>query len=66
MGQDERVQDFYTDDEFQDLLDEAEGNAANDFETEFMTTMVSKWEEYGKRMYISPKQREILERIAGE
>lgn len=62
----EKVQDWYSDEEFQDLLDEAEANAGNDFETGFVSDMQDKWEEHGKRMYISPKQREILERIAND
>ena len=60
----EKVQDNYDHDEFQELIDDAESNAANDWEEEFVSGLASKFEEYGIRMFISEKQREILERIA--
>lgn len=59
-----KVQDNYTHDEFQELIDDAEMNAANDWEEQFVADISNKFEEYGIRMFISEKQREILERIA--
>lgn len=62
----EKVQDLYDEEEFQSLLDDAEANASNDFEINFVSDMQDRWEQYGKRMYLSDKQREILERIAND
>ncbi len=62
----EKVQDLYDEDEFQSLLDDAEANASNDFECKFVSDMQDRWEQYGKRMYLSDKQKEILERIAND
>lgn len=62
----DKVQDWYSDEEFEDILSDAESNAGNDFETTFCSDMRDKFDEYGKRMFISERQREILERIAND
>lgn len=59
-----KVQDRYTHDEFEEILDDAEMNAANDWEEEFVSDMKQKFEQYGIRMFISERQIEIIERIA--
>ena len=61
-----KVQDNYDHDEFDGLLDSARMNAANGWEESFVSDMQAKFEEYGVRMYISEKQKEHLERIAGD
>ena len=61
----DRVQDLYEDtDEFERLLSDAAANAANDWEQEFVDDMQERWTKYGKRMFLSEKQQEHLERIA--
>ena len=60
------VQDHYTEDDFESLLDDAESNAANDWEEGFVADMKERFQLYGKRMYISAAQREHLERIADD
>ena len=60
------VQDHYDEDDFESLLDDAESNAANDWEEEFVADMKARFQQYGKRMYISAAQREQLERIADD
>ena len=60
------VQDHYTEDDFESLLDDAESNAANDWEEGFVSDMKERFQLYGKRMYISAAQREHLERIADD
>lgn len=62
----DKVQDWYSDEEFEDVLSDAESNASNDFEINFCSDMRDKFDEYGKRMFISERQREILERIAND
>nr|BDD45134.1 hypothetical protein 20 [bacterium] len=59
-----QVQDNYRDEEFEELLGSAEVNAANDWETTFVSDMNKRWEKYGRRMFLSEVQREHLERIA--
>jgi len=61
-----QVQDEYEDDEFESLLSDAEMNAANDWEEKFVSDLRDKFEQYGRRMYLSENQREHLERIAGD
>lgn len=61
-----QVQDEYEDDEFESLLSDAEMNAANDWEEQFVSDLKDKFEQHGRRMYLSENQREHLERIAGE
>lgn len=60
------VQDHYTEDDFESLLDDAESNAANDWEGGFVADMKARFQQYGKRMYISAAQRSHLERIADD
>lgn len=60
------MQDIYDDDEFEGLLENARMNAANDWEETFISDLSSKFEEYGKRMYLSDSQLEHLERIASD
>lgn len=60
------VQDHYTEDDFEFLLDDAESNAANEWEEGFVSDMKERFQLYGKRMYISAAQREHLERIADD
>lgn len=58
------VSDHYAEDHFESLLDDAESNAANDWEEEFVSDLKARYQQYGKRMFISPAQRSHLERIA--
>lgn len=62
----ELVQDFYTESDFEELLDSARMNAANDWEESFVSDMKSKYDQYGRRMYISDAQQQALERIAND
>ena len=62
----QKVQDLYSEGEFEELLDEAEANAANDWETQFVDDLQAKFDQYGRRMYLSPAQQEALERIAND
>jgi len=48
---------------FEDLLEDADSNAGNDWEMEFVSGINEKYEQYGAEMFLSEKQREILERI---
>lgn len=60
------VQDHYPDDDFESLLIDAEANAANDWEEQFVADLKTRWQQYGKRMFISQAQRSHLERIADD
>lgn len=62
----QQVQDIYDDDEFEGLLEDARMNAANNWEENFVSDMRSKFEDFGRRMYLSDPQREHLERIADD
>lgn len=59
-----KVQDIYSEIKFSDLLDEAENNAANSWEENFVSDLKSKFNEYGIRMFLSESQKDHLERIA--
>jgi len=60
------VQDHYPGDDFESLLIDAEANAANDWEETFVSDLKTRWQTYGKRMFISQAQRSNLERIAND
>jgi hypothetical protein len=61
-----QIQDEYEDDEFETLISDAEMNATNDWEEKFVSDLKDKFDQYGRRMYLSENQREHLERIAGD
>ena len=61
-----QVQEIYEDDEFESLLDDAERNAGNDWEETFVSDLRGKFDEFGRRMYLSESQQEHLERIAND
>jgi hypothetical protein len=62
----ERVQDLYQTDEFEELLESARMNAANDWEESFVSDMKDRFDQYGRRMYLSEMQQQTLERIAND
>lgn len=60
-----KISDIYPDgDDFEELLASAEENASNDWETEFVSSLQERYEQYGVNMFLSDKQDEILNRIA--
>ncbi|MDC8446066.1 MAG: hypothetical protein LV471_09110 [Nitrosomonas sp.] len=61
-----QVQEIYKDDEFESLLDDAEKNAANYWEETFVSDLKSKFEQFGRSMYLSESQQDHLEGIAGD
>ncbi|MDR2506587.1 MAG: hypothetical protein LBD67_01095 [Candidatus Accumulibacter sp.] len=62
----ERVQDLYDEKEFEGLLESARMNAANDWEESFVADMKTRYDQFGRRMYISDAQQSTLERIAND
>ena len=62
----QRVQDLYEEKEFEELLEDARMNAANDWEESFVADMKARYGQYGRRMFISAAQQEHLERIAND
>ncbi|CAB4144049.1 hypothetical protein UFOVP456_18 [uncultured Caudovirales phage] len=60
------VADLYEATEFEDMLHSAESNAANAWEQDFVSGVREKWLLYGRRMFLSDKQDEILKRIASD
>lgn len=62
----QRVQDLYEEKEFEELLEDARMNAANDWEESFVADMKARYGQYGRRMFISDAQQELLERIAND
>ncbi len=62
----ERVQALYDEKEFEGLLESARMNAANDWEESFVADMKTRYDQFGRRMYISEAQQTTLERIAND
>lgn len=60
------VQDIYKETEFEELLENARMNAANDWEESFVADMKTRYDQYGRRMFISDAQKEQIERIAND
>ena len=55
---------YPNDDDFEELLASAEENASSDWETEFVSSLQERYEQYGINMFLSEKQDEVLRRIA--
>ena len=51
--------------DFDSLLADANMNASTDWEEGFVSDILDRYSEYADTMFISTKQIEILERIAG-
>lgn len=51
--------------DFADLISDAELNASTDWEVNFISEYQAKFLAFGKATFVSPKQLEILYRIAG-
>lgn len=50
---------------FESMLEDARMNARNDWEEEFVASVIKKYEEYGSSMFWSGQQDTVLRRIAG-
>ena len=60
-----RLRDAYSDmSEFEDLLEDADSNAGNEWEMTFVDDINKRFEQYGGDTFVSEKQIEILNRIA--
>lgn len=51
--------------DFDDMLIDAELNAANDWEMDFTADLRSKYQIYGEKTFVSEKQLDQLQRISG-
>jgi hypothetical protein len=61
----ERIIDLYdSSGDFDDLLSRAEDEATTNWEMGFTSDLRDRFDEYGDEMYLTERQREILERIA--
>ncbi len=61
------IRDHFKDgDEFEDILDSAEGEARTGREQDFVADMRSAWDAYGLRAFMSEPQANWLRRIAKE
>lgn len=60
------IDEFDSETEFEDLLLNADQQASTDWEMSFVEDMRDRFEQYGMNTYISDKQLETLNRIAGE
>jgi hypothetical protein len=53
-------------DNFKELLSTAETNAKSDWEYDFVASMIARYRRWDKQMFVSSKQLEQLERLAGD
>lgn len=60
----QRIGEMMHIDEFASLLSQAEGSASTEFEIEFVSNISDKFAQYGENMFLSEKQRTILESIS--
>lgn len=51
-------------DNYADILEQAELNAKNDWEMDFVFDLMNKFDEYGDDTFVSEAQLEKLEKIA--
>lgn len=59
------VQDVYSEQEFEDLLEAAEENAKSAWEQDFVTDMRDRYDIYNLRLFLTEKQEEALVELAG-
>ena len=60
-----KIKDHYADiDDFDDLLDTAEAEAAGEWEEGFVLDIQAKYAKWGAEMFLSEHQKLTLERIA--
>jgi hypothetical protein len=62
----ERVQDRYDEEAFEERLESARMNAANDWEEAFVRDLIARYQQVGRRMTLSEAQQHTLERIASD
>lgn len=63
----QRLKSFgYEEDEFQELLDQAELNASRGKDIDFVDGVVHRFAEYGMEVFLSDSQLSWLKDIAGE
>ena len=61
-----RLRDVYSDmSEFEDLLEDADSNAGNEWEMTFVDGIRGRFEKYGGDTFVSEKQIATLEKMAG-
>lgn len=60
------VSELYQDNDFNELLDDAESNSQNDWEIDFVSSIKERYEKYGGRMFLSDPQQTKLENIAND
>lgn len=61
-----KVEDMFDDvQDFEDLLAAAEREAETGWEIDFVADVALRYAEYGGAMFLSDRQREMLEEIAG-
>lgn len=62
----ERVAELFEDtDDFERLLSDAESQAKSEFHQEFVADIRKKYDTWGIEMFLSEKQRSLLEKIVG-
>lgn len=55
------VKDLFDDiDDFEDMLDTAEGNAVSEWQINFVDSIRSKYQEFRGNMFLSEKQLDVL------
>lgn len=60
-----RAKDFFKNEQaFSTLLDDAEDKADNEWEMNFVSSMIAKYEDYGMETFLSDDQLQSLHRIA--
>ena len=61
-----KIKDMYPEiEEFEDLLEDADSNAGNEWERQFVDGIRGRFEKYGGDTFVSEKQIATLEKIAG-
>lgn len=62
----DQVANFFSDgQEFEDLLDEAAEGVDSDDDQEFCDAISERWENYGMRAFLSQRQLDRLNKLAG-
>ena len=62
----QQVHDIMDDNDFENLLNEAQENASTGWEENFVSDLQEKYDDFGSSMFLSDLQHERLQRIANK
>jgi hypothetical protein len=60
-----KLEDLYSSDEFEEIINQALTNARTEWEMQFVDDLYAKWEQWGMDVFITQRQADVLYRLGG-